>query len=420
MPHRKSETTCIVRILKLRLSSEKQRQCHALREEAGRCWSYLVSAHVESRGDKWLTVNDMQKMTKGKYALHSQSVQALAQKLEANIETARELRVQEAAIGEVKTLYPHREKKYQTVVWKDQAIRVIEGKIVLSNGKLSSGPLVLKLPSQYHDSNIRKAELTWRADHYELCITIDTGNVNPPFLRQVKTAGIDMGEINIAAVVTDIGEGLIVSGRGLRSVKRLRNKRHAAYDKKLSLCQGDSRRAKRLRKRKAQASSKLYRQQRDILHRASRQVVNFCEKHNVANIAIGDVRDISDGVDRGYKANQKISQWPHGQFVRYVTYKGRSLGISSKYQVEAYSTRTCSVCGHVHSSAPRGRVFKCSGCGSIVHRDGNGGANICSAARFGVYGKVQVEKITYLRPWCRSSPADTRKVARDEREAQVL
>jgi Putative transposase DNA-binding domain len=86
--------------------------------------------------------------------------------------------------------------------------------------------------------------------------------------------------------------------------------------------------------------------------------------------------------------------------VQYVTYKGRALGMGTAYIPEDYSTRTCSVCGHVRSSAPRGRIFVCPnpGCGAVVSRDGNGSANICSRARYGTYGKVQVTHLTYLRP----------------------
>ena len=397
MAHKTKETNNVVRIVPLRLNKSQEQQCEHLRREAGCCWSDMVQAHVASRGEQWLSSNNLQAMFKGQYALHSQTIQALAQKLESNIKTARELRQQEAKTGEIKTRYPYKEKRYQTVPWKNQAIKVEDGRIILSNGR-GRQPLILKLPVELQDADIRKAELTWRADHYELCVTIDTGEVNPPLLRRVKAAGVDLGEINIAAVVTEKGEGIVVSGRHLRSVKRLRNKRHAAYDARLSRCQPGSRRHKRLKKRKAQATAKLERQQRDILHKASRQVISFCEHEQVAHIAVGDVRDIQDAVNLGRKSNQKVSQWPHGQFVQYVQYKARHKGMSTHQIPEDYSSRTCCVCGHVLESAPRGREFKCPGCGSVIHRDGNAGANICSRFRYDEYGKVQVEHITYLRP----------------------
>ena len=65
---------------------------------------------------------------------------------------------------------------------------------------------------------------------------------------------------------------------------------------------------------------------------------------------------------------------------------------------EAYSTRTCSVSGHVQSSSPRALRFRCSGCGARVHRDVNGSANICSKAVYGRYSQIQADTVKYLRP----------------------
>lgn len=382
-----------MRLVTLRLTDAQARQCEELRREAGKAWSEMIAAHVASRDGKWLTAVDMMRDFKGRYTLHSQSVQALAQKLEANVDTARQLR----ANGDMEARYPYREKPYQTVTWKDQGIRQKDGQIILSNGR-GRAPLMLSLPEKYRGANLRKAELIWRADHYELALTIDTGEVNPPLIRRVSTAGVDLGEVNVAAVVTDEGKGVVISGRHLRSVKRLRNKRHTAYTKRLAKCKDGSRRAKRLLKRKAQASAKFHRQQRDVLHKASRQAVEFCRAQEVAHIAVGDVRDVADGTAKGRHQNQRMSQWAHGKFVAYLKYKARGYGTGVEYIPEPYSTRTCSCCNHVRSSSPRGRVFTCSGCGAVVSRDGNGAANICSRARYGSYGKVQVKHLTYRRP----------------------
>jgi putative transposase len=355
----------------------------------------MLNAHIESRGGKWLSSVDLSKIFKGQYALHSQSIQALAQKLEANMDTARELRK-----SHPEARYPHHPKQYQTVVWKESAIHLLEsGQILLSNGK-NTQPLILSVPAEYVAADIRKVELTWRADHYELCLTIDTGLVNPPCKQTGQIAGVDLGEVNIAAVVTEAGNALVVSGRALRSVKRLRNKRHAALDSLISRCKPGSKRHRRLVKSKAKASAKMYRQQRDILHKASRQVVEFCQANDVKEIAVGDVRDIQDGVNLSTNSNQKISQWPHGQFVQYVAYKSARYGMKTGYIPEDYSTRTCSCCKRRRKNAPRGRVYACPRCGAVIHRDVNGGSNICSRARYGSYGRVQAQTIMYLRPVC--------------------
>ena len=402
MGYRASHTNCIVRIIPLRgLSAQQEALCLFLRKEAGRCWTDMLNAHIESRSGKWLSSVELGKMFKGKYTLHSQSIQALAQKLEANIDTARELRK-----SNPKACYPYRPKTYQTVVWKQVAIHRDDKKLSFSNGR-DVPPLTVSIPGEYLDSDIRRAELTWRADHYELCLTIDTGVVNPPPKQTGRIAGVDLGEVNIAAVATETGGVLVVSGRALRSVKRLRNKRHASLDSLISRCKPGSKRHRRLVKSKANASAKMYRQQRDMLHKASRQVVKFCQANEVREIAVGDVRNIQDGIDVGPNSNQKVSQWPHGQFVRYLAYKSAQHGMRAGYIPEDYSTRTCSCCRLVKSGAPRGRVEACPRCGAVIHRDANGASNICSRARYGSYGYVQVQSIMYLRPLGRSRAFDT-------------
>jgi putative transposase len=134
----------------------------------------MLHAHIESRSGKWLKSVDLEKLSKGEYALHSQTIQALVQKLDDNCKTAHQLRKIDS-----EARYPYKDKTYQTVIWKDQAIRIVEGKIVLPNGRKNPS-LTLPLAAEYRDCDIRKAELTWRADHYELCITIDTGILIPP------------------------------------------------------------------------------------------------------------------------------------------------------------------------------------------------------------------------------------------------
>ena len=255
--------------------------------------------------------------------------------------------------------------------------------------------------------DLRKAELTWRADHYELCLTMDTGQVNSPLKEDGQAAGVDLGEVNIAAVATEAGDTLVVSGRALRSVKQLRNKRHAALTSRIDRCKPGSKRQRKLVQGKRRASAKLRRQQRDILHKASRQVVEFCQAHDVRAIAVGDVRAVQDGVDLGKHANQKISQWPHGQFVQYLSYKAKRYGIWVEQIPEDYSTRTCSCCSSVKAHAPRGRVYACPGCGAVIHRDVNGACNICSRACHGMYGGVQARTIMYLRPLWRSRAFET-------------
>ena len=206
MPYKQTNTRCVVRLVALRgLSPVQRSQCQALRQEAGRLWSDLVTLHTQARAQgQWLSASELEQATKGgQYALHSQSVQALCQKFAANVETATALRKQELAeIGHIQTAYPHHPTAYQTVVWKDQALTILsDGQLRLPTGGQRS-PLLLPLPEEYHQANLRRAELTWRADHYELCFTLDTGEALPSPKVDGEIAGVDLGEVHIAAVTT--------------------------------------------------------------------------------------------------------------------------------------------------------------------------------------------------------------------------
>jgi putative transposase len=402
MPYKQTPTQRVVRLVALRaLAPATLAQCQALRAEAGRLWTDLVRLHTQARVEgRWLGAGELEQATKGgQYALLSRRVQALCQTLAAHVATAVALRRQEMSDqGHVQTASPQHPKTYQTVVWKDQALTVLSsGEVRLPTGG-QRPPLLLPLPEDHRLAHLRRAEWTWRADHDERCLTLDTGETLPSPLPTGAVAGVGLGEVHVAAVTTTNWQALVVSGRQLRACKQWRNKVHSVLQEKLSRCHPGSRRARRLLQRNAQVSAKLYRQQRDLLHQAARTVVDFCQAEGVTRIAVGDVRDIQTGVSLGKQTNQKISQWPHGQFARYLTEKAACVGITVEWIDEAYSTRTCCVSGHVQPSSPRGRRFRCLGCGARVRRDVNGSANICSKAMYGRYSQVQADTVKYLRP----------------------
>lgn len=90
-------------------------------------------------------------------------------------------------------------------------------------------------------------------------------------------------------------------------------------------------------------------------------MVAFAQQHGVSALAVGGVRDIADGVDKGRHTNQKLSQWPHGQFRRYLSEKAARLGMRVTLTDAAYATRAGARCGHRHGKQPWGRVLRCSG-----------------------------------------------------------
>jgi putative transposase len=127
----RDEGSYLTRLVLLRaLPPRQQAQCEALRREAGRCWSELVTLHREQGA--WLSTRDLELYAANRFALHSQTLQALAQRLDANLQTGRALREQETAKGNVTTQLPYKTPEFQTVIRKDVAIAVVGRRIRLS------------------------------------------------------------------------------------------------------------------------------------------------------------------------------------------------------------------------------------------------------------------------------------------------
>jgi len=85
-------------------------------------------------------------MTKGRYSLHSQSVQMVVHAFLANIETTRKLRKKHP---EMRMKYPRRIKTFYPVHWPAQAVHREKGRVVLPMGK-GSPSLVLPLDLPEH------------------------------------------------------------------------------------------------------------------------------------------------------------------------------------------------------------------------------------------------------------------------------
>jgi len=126
--------------------------------------------------------------------------------------------------------------------------------------------------------------------------------------------------------------------------------------------------------------------------------VDFAVSQKASKIVIGDVRKIADKIALSKSSNQKISQWPHGIIQNYVTYKAAMKGIEVKIIDESYTSQSCPCCGNLKK--PKGRMYKCSICGFVGHRDGQVGApNILSLELYGELSRVLVPEVKYRHPY---------------------
>ncbi|MDJ0534417.1 MAG: transposase [Xenococcaceae cyanobacterium MO_207.B15] len=357
----------------------------AAQMEAAKVWNECTIAHQECRINQipWLNQTALQKLTKGKYQLHSQSVQMVCQAFLANIDSTRANR--KAGIKNLK--YPWRTKGFYPVAWAAQSVKYELGTLTLPMGR-GRKSLSFKLDLDFIPGAV---SLVWNRG-FELHIKKEVQ------LESKKTTGnkatIDLGEIHICAVTTNTGQGLIVSGRGIRSLKRQRNVALAKLSRKQLLCTKYSQRWKKLQKAKNKFCLRNSRQIKEYRHQATRQVVEFCKTHDVDTVFIGN----PDGVRKkncGRCHNQRMTQWEYGQDIDYLRYKFKMAGISVLIGNERGTSSTCPECGHRHK--PKGRTWNCPKCSyKKKHRDITGSLNMHNLA-FGEKAKYP-ETIKYLRP----------------------
>src|SRR6266704_4067663 len=120
-----------VRVYRLaHLSPKLFRRLKAAQMEAAQVWNVCVDIHKQARMGHvtWPNQNDLHQATKGRFALHSQSVQAVFRAFLGTIETTRKLRREHP---EMRMKYPWREKRFYPVHWPAQAVSVERRRVVL-------------------------------------------------------------------------------------------------------------------------------------------------------------------------------------------------------------------------------------------------------------------------------------------------
>jgi putative transposase len=206
-----------VRIYRLKdLDRRTRARLQAAQMEAAHVWMYCLARHQTARAERtrWPDRDDLQRETKGRqFALHSQSIQMVCHQFLANVETIKQVRRTNP-----RHRYPYLPKRYMTLSWPAQAVSRQGKRLLLpmGRGRQSFSFHLPDLPEQ-----IGAVSLVWHGG-YELHVVIPAaaGTEVRVQAEQAVQAAVDLGEIHQAAVTTSTGKGLIVTGRGMRSLKR--------------------------------------------------------------------------------------------------------------------------------------------------------------------------------------------------------
>ncbi|PLR85657.1 RNA-guided endonuclease InsQ/TnpB family protein [Bacillus sp. V33-4] len=370
--------------------------------ESGKCWSDVVRYANDHyfTFKKWISTSELVKMTKNTYDLHSQTVQEIVAKYDEN----RTSTLTKRRNGDKNAKYPWRSKRFFSIPYKKSAISVKDNIIILKNSnysnKLSLKNMVekkkkkgwnetVKKQKDYIEipnlaienlSNISYAEIVYKNGSYWFHYVIEVEEEAK--VKRFKPAGSDLGEIHSITLATE-DKALVISGRAIRSIKQRRAKLLSELSKKISRCKKGSRQQKKYIKAKNRLKSKSDAQIEYLIHKSTKEAINFLVQEEVSDLVVGN----PEGIEKNSKKDenkkkknnktrrQQLSGWSYGEFKQQLKYKSELKGINIHFVNESYTSQDCPFCGGRHKA--NGRKFKCSVHNTEIHRDVNGAQNIC-------------------------------------------
>lgn len=360
-------------------------------KESARVWNFCKDKLQETiqKKENWPTKetlhSDITNSAESlRFNLHSQSIQQVCRAFIACVATTKKLRRE---FPKLKFRYPHKDKLFYPTIWTNQAAKVKNGVISLPMGR-NKKPLIftVDLPDGGYPCKI-----VWN-NGFELHVCQDA-----PEELQVEpskiVAAIDLGEIHQIACVASSGDALLVSGRGIRTIKHLNSKMLGKTAQLKMKCKVGSKRFKKITKSRNKQSERNKRRVRDLRHKGTRQAVSFLIDNKVGKLFVGN----PDGVRRnnnGKYHNQRMSLWEYGKDIQYLKEKTNRVGIEMFTGSERGTSSTCPACGARRRQ--KGRQWVCTSCKFTGHRDLVGATNM----HFLAFSEPVVcpQEATYLRP----------------------
>jgi putative transposase len=108
----------------------------------------------------------------------------------------------------------------------------------------------------------------------------------------------------------------------------------------------------------------------------------LCSQYHTILIPTFEVSQMVEKPEAGFRvlnntSVRKMLTWSHYTFRTLLKAKARESGHCRVLEVdEAYTSKTCTRCGHLHDTLGGNKTFSCPSCGLTIDRDWNGARNI--------------------------------------------
>lgn len=151
-----------------------------------------------------------------------------------------------------------------------------------------------------------------------------------------RIASIDLGVDNLMTITTNCGtDPFVINGRPLKSINQYYNKQIAQMRSELKKNNG-----KDWSNRMKNFTAKRNRKVDNYIHKATKQVIDFCIEHNIDTLVCGYNIGWKQNSDIGKQNNQKFTQIPYLSIVSRLAYKCENAGIIFKQTEESYTSGT--------------------------------------------------------------------------------
>lgn len=211
-----------------------------------------------------------------------------------------------------------------------------------------------------------------------LNLTIDIPYKQQEEFIEGRTLGVDLG-IAVPAYICLSDDTYKRQGLGsyedFFKVRQQMKSRRQRLQKQLKLVKGGKGRAKKLNAMK-QFNEKERNFAKTYNHNLSREIVNFAKTHKCEQINLENLT--------GNTFDSKIlGSWSYYELQEMITYKADRVGIKVKKVSAAYTSQTCSRCGHVDKENRQTQdKFKCSKCEFELNADHNAAINIARSNNY--------------------------------------
>jgi len=183
-----------------------------------------------------------------------------------------------------------------------------------------------------------------------------------PLPKSDKTIGIDVG---LTSFATFSNGSKINNPRFFRKDE----KDLAKVQRKLSKAEKGTPERKKRRKAVAKVHERISNRRNNFAHQEARKIVN--------RYGVICIEDLSiNKMVHNHCLSKSISDAAWSQFTQYQSYKAESADRTLVRVNPAYTSQTCSKCGHREAKKLSDRVHHCSCCGFVCDRDHNASLNI--------------------------------------------